>query len=545
MPNLPVRGLGMVGVITDISPTDLPASAWSNARNVRFDGDAVTRASVFKPFLLPQDFAASPPVLVLDDTLRSNTKSITTLRQNGTLTRIADGLISDVSPTTPFGASLGNMTAATVGEVMYVNNQVNVPISYANGEARYSQLPTTAGTGWPTATRCKALRSYKDYLVALNLTDANLEYPNKIMWSDAVQVGQRPNWDIAGDSSQAGDNVLNVSTGRIVDGAELGDQFIIYGTKEVFLMSFIGGSFIFAFRKLFNNFSIMTQNCVVEVNSRHYVFCEDDIMVTDGSSYESICNGKIKRKLFGRIDYSKRDNCRVFHNSLHSEIIFAYPSSASDCAWTMNDIGCNEAAVFNYVNNTWAFIDLPNVSSATESTHPIGAIELGKTWATSIGTWADQNNTWAFTTASPSTLIMAQTGNSAEGSKLVFYDDDTTGRIGNEADPATYWGAWAEMVLYDFDDLGIPITDSKLIRSLSPQIITENSTKPVGFQIKSDKLVTDSTPWPEVRMFNPHEQFRLDYRVSGRYISLRYSIPQNTDARFNGFDLMIEKSFGR
>lgn len=541
MPNLPVRGVGTIGVITDVSPTDLPISSWSNARNVRFQGDAVTRSSVFKPFLIQPDFSTSKPILVIDDTLRSSTKYITTLLKNGTLTRISNGVVSDVSPTTPFiTTSNANATTTTVGSVIYINNEFNVPISYTEGEGRYSQIPN-----WNPNDRCKSLRSYKDFLIALNISNINTEYPNMIKWSNAVQVGQRPDWNVADEASLAGENVLNVSTGKIVDGYELGNSFIIYGTNEVFLMSYVGEPFIFDFRKLFNNFSIMTQNCVYEIQSRHYVFCEDDIVVTDGSSYQSICNGKVKQTIFSRIDYSKRNNCRVFHNSVKRELIFAYPSFAQECAWVSSETGCNEAAVYNYANETWSFIDLPNVSTAVEAMQPVGSMEESKTWAGMVSSWSNQINNWSFTTESPSTLIMSQAGNENYPAKLVFFDDAVNGRIGNSLDEETYWPAWCEMMLYDFDEQGIALSDRKWIKTIIPQVFTEINEQSVSFQIKGDLLVTDTSNWPAPIMFNPHKDYKIDTRIEGRYISLRYNIPAQVSARLNGFDIDVTRISGR
>ena len=541
MPNLPVRGLGSAGVITDVSPYDLPIGAWSNSRNVRFEGDAVTRASVFKPFILSQDFTASPPIYVVDDTLRGTSKSISTLRANGTITRVADGVISDVSPSPALSTTTENVTGTTIGSVSYINNAIDPPVSYTNSETRYSTIPH-----WPTGYRCKSLRSYGDFLIAINLSNTIGNFPNSIRWSDAVQVGTRPKWALGEENSLAGDNVLNGSSGFLIDGFELGSMFVIYGSHEVFAMNYVGAPFIFEFRKLFSNFSIMTQNCVVEVNSMHFVFCEDDIVNTDGGSYQSICNARTRKAIFSRIDYSKRENCRVIHNSLKSEILFCYASNAGEAAWLPNELGCNEAAVYNYANDTWSFIDLPNVICGTEVMHPIGAVEEASTWEGIAIAWDESNDSWSFTTASPMTLVLATKGddNTVPG-KLYFYDDAQGGRIGNAADTNVFWQAWSEMTLHDFDSLGISITSAKLVKSFAPQVITENENQYVTYYIKAEPLNTSVTNWTDPFTYNPYFSHIIDTRISGRYISLRYEIPEQTVAKFSGFDIDVMKISGR
>jgi hypothetical protein len=45
---LPIRELGNTGVITDVSPYNIPLNAYSTAINVRFDEGKVSRAPIFR-----------------------------------------------------------------------------------------------------------------------------------------------------------------------------------------------------------------------------------------------------------------------------------------------------------------------------------------------------------------------------------------------------------------------------------------------------------------------------------------------------------------
>ena len=48
MPNLPIRDLGSVGVITDVDPFNLPINAFTRAKNVRFDQGNIRRSPGFR-----------------------------------------------------------------------------------------------------------------------------------------------------------------------------------------------------------------------------------------------------------------------------------------------------------------------------------------------------------------------------------------------------------------------------------------------------------------------------------------------------------------
>lgn len=538
MPNLPVRGLGNIGVISDVSPYDLPLGAWSDARNVRFTPAGVTRSPVFKPFVLKQDFK-SPPVHVVDDSLRLNSKSISTIRQDGTITRISSGVVSDASPQTALGPLTENLTGTLAGSVSYINTGTTEPISIATGEAQYSKIPN-----WTSGDRCVALRGFRDFLIALNVTKTGLSYPNMVKWSDAITAGVRPRWDVSLEDGLAGENVLNESTGYIVDGRELAGSFLIYGSKEVFRMDYVGEPFVFSFTKLFGDVRVMTQNCVVEVNSKHFVFCDNDIIVTDGVSKESICANKIRDRVFSNILQDGRSRCRVIHNPINSEVIFAYPSAVG--SWSSGDLGCNEAAVYNYDNETWSFIDLPNVTSGYVTETPEGSLGVALSWE-GLAQWSDLKSPWNTNHTLSSCLIMTSAGDSDSGlgSNVFFYDHHTQGSISNDVEPLTLQPAFAEMHINDFDEVGFPLLSTKLIRTLTPQVEIPDSLGEVYFYLEGTKGTKGTNPSNAHLAFSPYEQDKLNSRVNGRYITFRFEIPKGIDVSLSGFDLDIVQVAGR
>src|SRR3546814_18151609 len=75
---------------------------------------------------------------------------------------------------------------------------------------------------------------------------------------------------------------------EIIDGLSLRDSFIIYAKNEVWTMDYIGGNYLFRWRKIYDKVGILNQNCVVQVDGLHYVFDKDDIYLHDGASKKSI-----------------------------------------------------------------------------------------------------------------------------------------------------------------------------------------------------------------------------------------------------------------
>ena len=54
---IPIRNLGDAGVVTDVSPYNLPLDAYSKAVNVRFDEGKVRRAPIFRTVLSSLGFS--------------------------------------------------------------------------------------------------------------------------------------------------------------------------------------------------------------------------------------------------------------------------------------------------------------------------------------------------------------------------------------------------------------------------------------------------------------------------------------------------------
>ena len=125
-------------------------------------------------------------------------------------------------------------------------------------------------------------------------------------------------------------------------------------------MDFVGGTFIHQFQKLFNDAGVINQNCVVEVERKHYVFGPTDIYVHDGTSKQSICDQRVKNFIYRGLNVQNADRCFVSYNEALNEIYFCYQSGDEHVAFP-NATRCNRAAVYNHRSNTWSFYDLPNV----------------------------------------------------------------------------------------------------------------------------------------------------------------------------------------
>lgn len=211
MATLPIRNLGQYGIIRDVPATDLPINAFSAGNNVRFDNGKVARAPIWRKV---KDLAGSSPAFCYGVKGTSGFDRVVYAVEDGRVYEYTSGDDADQTPTgyTPI-SSVSPFTGAMLGEVVYINRNSAVPFSKAPGESRFSLLPN-----WDATWRCRSLRSYKDFMVALNVTKGAVAYPQMVKWSDLTLAGQVPaSWDETSTTNSAGENIIGDLTSPLLE----------------------------------------------------------------------------------------------------------------------------------------------------------------------------------------------------------------------------------------------------------------------------------------------------------------------------------------
>ncbi|MBK3776426.1 hypothetical protein GAY31_20090 [Azospirillum brasilense] len=358
MATLPVRNLGQLGIVKDIASADLPPNAFTAGTNVRFENGKVIRAPIWRRV---KDLVGENPAFCYGVSGTGGFDRVLYATDDGRVFVYTSGMDEDISPTdhTPI-VSTEPFTASMLGEVVYFNRRSACPMAMTPGAIRFSTLPN-----WDASWRALSLRSYRDFMVAINVTKGATEFPQMVKWSDLALAGQVPgSWDANDNTNSAGENIIADLTAPLVDGGQLRDSFIIYSTDQTYLMQFVGGTFVMEFRKLFGDAGIINANCWVEVDGKHYVFGSKDIYVHDGTSKKSIAANRVRDFVYSTMNVRQANRCFVAHNPNLFEIYFCYVSGGPD-TYFEDPTRCNKAAVYNYSNDTWTFADLPNVASIT------------------------------------------------------------------------------------------------------------------------------------------------------------------------------------
>lgn len=534
---IPVRGLGSVGVIRDVDPYDLPPSAWSKAKNVVFQNGAAHRGPAFRT--VASSLGAAAPVFMMGIYQLTGYDQFLYANSDGSLYIRTGGVDTDVSEAGHVDTVNTNYqtTGCILGEVVYVNSPGMIPRYKRPGDADFLLL---SAAGWDADWKAKALRPFGDYLVALNITKDEDEFPTTVKWSDIALIGQPPaSWDATSPTTTAGETTLTDLTGPLIDGLMLRDAFMLYSRSEVVTMRFVGGRFIMDFRAAFKDAGVIAPNCIVEAQGKHFVFGTNDIYTHDGLNKQSLVEGSNRDFIFRTLDSDAAHLCFAMHNQRASEVWFCYRSVDGEAKW-QGTSHCNMAFVFNYASGTGSYVDLPNaVASGIANAAPV------TTWTSLVGTaWQNWGGFWASSATKnvryPLMLGAPFAGTPAlTGSRIWALDPHSGPRstLSLPVDTETVADAILERLGIDLDEMGAGLSLFKLVRRIYPQV--KYSGGSLYVRAGGHKFPGSVATFSSSKGFDPSTKYKVDIRNGGRYLSLQYLQEGVGDFTITGHDIEV------
>lgn len=400
-----------------------------------------------------------------------------------------------------FGGSLGsigysdqytvdavNWNGGILSSVLVLNNQEDTPQYMYYNEDFLADLPN-----WPANTVAKVVKPFKNYLFALNTTENSIRYPYRVRWSHSADPGVVPStWDESDKTKDAGFIEIAQTTGQIIDMATLSDNNIIYKEDSVWSISFVGGYGIFGVQQLFSDDGILAEKCVVEFGGRHFVVGHDDIYIHDGTSKQSIVEDQMRTYFFDNVNADVYEQVYCVKHDEKKQIWVCFPSTDST--------ECDKAMVWNWRDNTWAIRDLP------ESRHASWGIINDTTQGTydTIEESYDETilryNSRFYNPTAKRLLIAGTTD------EKLYYGDTT-----NQHDGVNYTASVTKNgMLFDTPYM-------KHITRIFPNV---SGTGSITVKLGSEDY-PDEGPTYEEYEFEIGSSYKIDTRVSGRYISLQ------------------------
>lgn len=520
------------GINADLSPYEMPNELWSNGNNVDFNGARVNVALGYQRVLSTQQLSIIPKhaIAFKDGSTdywyyAGDTKIYRTDGTNhDNVTRQTNTV--DVDYTPEFHSVTGarqhtGWTSNVFNGALLLNNGYDAPQVYDTTGSKLEDL-----TAWPSADRCGVLRPFKNYLIALDINDGGTRRPTMVRWSDTAPLGGVPaSWDSTDPASQAGYNILPDTQGQVVEGMALGDTFFIYKNDAVWAMQFIGGNFVFSFRKVFSDVGILAKDCVAEYDNKHFVVGVDDVYVHDGTTKKSVISNKMHDFFYNDINTEHVSKVRCVVNNSRKEMIIYYPNSNSE------DGIANTALTWNWESDSWSKRDIGEVSHITTGLVALDGTDT-RQWSSSgdTATWEGSTGVWDSQTYNPAvdSLVYITQGNTAASS---YFNLGNTG-VNMLLDDATHssYQSFVEREGIDFgDDKGY-----KYVHAIYPHMVGEGTIK---IYVGSEEFQGGGISWSQPQEFVVGQDYKVNFRKSGRYIAVRFESEGGTLWGLTGYSL--------
>lgn len=539
MPIGPIRNLGQYGVITDQDPLLLPPAAFTMGVNARFEDNTISRGPVFRKSG-PLSTNSYPRYAVSYKQTTGNPNFVV-FNDDGTAVQWSPSGIygSSESPVTASGWTASTYqfpyTGTLINDVVYVNRPDRVPWYKATGGSSFATIPN-----WDSSWRCQALRSVAGVCVAINVTKGATVYPTMVKTSDYMVYDSTPGSWVASTTNSATENILADLQEPLVDGCVLRDRMVLYSQNETWLMEPRYDNLMFNYRRIWRDRGLISQNCVVEHDSIHYVFGNDDIWKHDGFTPVSLAAGVVRDFIFNNLVKGQTWQFFVTHAPRQSEVIFCYLSTDPYCAFPVGGSvgypGCNRAAVWNYRANTWQFYDLPYVTSSGLLPPVTGLTytNFGSTTYTNLsGTYSSFGDT------SKLALMMVAPVVGALPASVRSFELVNSVAANGTVDSAATAPVYLENAQIDLDSLGVELRGYKVIRAIYPAARFDPGAAPLSFSFGSADYQNSPPPvYGTAMTYDGASLYKLDYMTAGRFLScqIRYSDPSH-DFSLIGLDM--------
>ena len=332
--------LGEHGIVRDRQGIQLPHNAWTAGGNIRICSDNVRAMAGWQRHFTP----LCRPLIIhgIDDPIGPGYFIVYACSDK--IYAFDNTTHHDITPVGGLQPAL-QWTGDLINGNLVMSNGVDAPIYWDVVAANPMQtLP-----GLDDLDSCRVIRSHKGFLFALDCVISGSRKPARCRWSGQAEVGLPPTWDPVG--SLAGEVDLGDSDQSLVEAAILRDHLIVYGDRQTFDVSFVGGDFVWRFDTLFQSNGILGVHCVTEFQGQHVVITAGDVIVHNGHSTNSPINDIDRRWMFSNISDTQYARSFVARDFSNDEIWICFPEEGSD--WP------NVALVWDYRHNTWGITDLP------------------------------------------------------------------------------------------------------------------------------------------------------------------------------------------
>jgi len=500
------------GAILDVPAWELPPGAFSDSRNVRYRDGAAEKIRGYSQVLGDLSTTAAWVTTIIDGT------NVFYVYADAANVYATDGTTHALVSTISYSAGVDlAWTGGHYHGYLVLTDGILDPQTWNPGLSnKVAGMDSTAG--WPASTKCQVIRPFKDFIVALRVTEGGTYNPRLLRWSESALAGALPTtWDYTDPANDSGRTELGQTTDLLVDCLPLRDVNMVYKEQHTWMMQFVGGSGVFDFRQIFSQVGMLTENCAAAFQEKHFLVTDHDIVIHDGNEAVSILNQRARRSLFNLIDTDNFKTSFVVPDYRNREMIFCFPESGQTYATL--------ALVWSWQENNIYYRDL-----GSPMAHGVSGLlppTASQTFDGATGTFDGQ------------TRLFDEQQFSALEQYVVFADSAATKAYQND-DTEQYDGTTMAVYL-ERDNLPLikDINSFKRIMRIYPHILgTTGDT--IQIKIGTRDAVDGAPTFGPAQDFTIGTDYKLDFRVSGRLFDIRIDYAGANTFRLFGYDVEFE-----
>jgi len=505
MERIPFR---LTGLVNDPPPSEVALDFWTRAQNMVIrDGQMAVPAGRTVALTDPGE-----PVHFLINTVGTSAwwvyVSDTGIYQT---TGAAAGNIATTG--TPTSFALGtwtpdDVTGGLISGYPYILCAGNAPVYWGQtGNCAYvdTAAPTNAKTLWTFKNHC-----------FIGDIGSNGDH---VRWSDAIDPTAALTASFtAATTNQAGEVFLSDGEGDVMAGATLGRSCMIYKNGATHIADYIGGNFVFAFRLFSRTSGIISRHAIARLPGAHVVLTQDDVVLNDGQTIQSIASGAVRRSIFNAMDEDQVRKAWCFYHREQREVWIGIPTQTG---------GVGQAYVWNQDTARWGIRQLVSGSSLTALNYVARGIVQDTSAAFEYDTTSDIYSTTtltydaAFYNANSDAVLGAERTGASDG---VFSIQDT----GDELAAGT--------LAREGLDFGEPDTVKTITAVYLNGQFDDSSTVTV---IVRGRLTENGASTLALDTISPATQQKASVRVSGRLIDVE--MYPSAGAKVAGFTVEIAR----
>jgi hypothetical protein len=395
-------------------------------------------------------------------------------------------------------AYAGVYSSGLMNGVPYFSHPGYSPVDRRAG-APFAVIPDWAAT-FAAGQGPLALRNYLEFYFALGMVVGGTNSdPDIVNWSGRAAARTTPAvWTPA--AGNAAGNTILAGGGDLVDAVPLGDTLMIYKRRSIWAARYIGGNYIFDFKRVVQGVGALGTNCVAAVGGQHYFLTEDDVMVWNGSGTPvSLLAGKVRKLIVGQSYSANYQTSFLIHMPRQDEIWACIPTAGASYP--------NRAIVINLVTGQCGVRTLVRITHGTyqrEKTNVLSGL-VGET-------------------------VLAYHDSSAASAGLILQMDNADQVNGTDI---------TSTILREKLDFSAPGLGKK-VRWVRPWVEPTSGSPPITVSVGGTMRPDTTVSYTGTGTYTPGTSDKVDVSADGRYLSFSFSAASGVGWSIPGFDVGYE-----